>query len=178
MAIPFYYWTERRLQTTLNSQWPSTPPLVSEHRAVRDASDIYIRSRWFPHVSYYSDGTGSAPGWWGQAALRLVVSWDPEHLLDPSDINSSDPLTLGWMELHPTRWPLQDTPQHIIDWKPEQGSLSLVTARDGNGVVKPSVLGSLWYYDQYSYWGKSAETAPIIRAQMTSRVLWGSNFES
>lgn len=172
---PYYYWVEVRTDTTSNSQFPSAAPKVAECQAIRRDDDQYIRSEWSAQVSYHSDGTNTAYGWWAQAAVRLVVSWDPDHLLTPSDVGDQDPLTLGFYELFPERFTADGSDHYTVVWSPKPANLRLHTSRTGLGVgVKPSVLGSLWYYSQYGGWG-AFESGGIKRLRITGRVLWASS---
>ena len=178
LARPHYYWVEVRTDTTANSQFPSVAPKVAEVQATRRDDDEYVRSVWSAQVSYSSDGSNTQYGWWAQAAVRLVVSWDPQHLLSPSDVGDNDPLTLGFTELFPERFALDTDPHYAVVWSPKPSNLYLQTARLGLGEgVKPSVLGSLWYYSQYGGWG-AFETTGIKRLRITGRVLWASSAAS
>jgi hypothetical protein len=173
---PHYYWTETRTDTTSNSQFPSVAPYTAELRALRNADDEYVRSVWSAQVTYTSDGTNTTYGWWAQAAVRLVISWDPEHLLTPSDVGDNDPLTLGFMTLYPQRVQLDASPHYTVVWAPYARNLILQTPRLGLGeAVRPSVLASLWYYSQYGAWSSSFESTSIRRLQITGRVLWASS---
>jgi len=175
LARPYYYWAEVRTDTTSNSQFPSAAPKVSEVQALRRDDDEYVRSVWSAQVSYHSDGTATTYGAWAQAAVRLVVSWDPEHMLNPSDVGDNDPLTLGYTELFPERFTADGSAHYTVVWSPKPSNLYLQTARLGHGVgVLPSVLGSLWYYSQYGLWG-AYEAGGIKRLRITGRVLWASS---
>jgi len=176
LARPYYYWTEDRTFTSSNSQFPAVAPYVVTHTALRRDDDQYVRSIWSARVSYLSPGTHTTYGWFGSASVRLVVSWDPNDLVSPSDVGDDDPLTLGFQELQPRRWPLVTSPQYLIDWTSPVGDLTLETARNGLGVgVRPNVLGSIFYIDLDSMFSGAAESGSIRRLQMESRVLWASS---
>jgi hypothetical protein len=173
---PHYYWNEIRTDTTSNSQIPAIAPYVSESRALRNADDEYVRSVWSAQMSMTSDGTNTTYGWWAQATVRLVISWDPQHLLDPSDVGDNDPLTLGFMELFPQRVQLDASPHYTVVWTPHARNLILQTPRVGLGEgVNPSVLASMWYYSQYAGFSSSFESSSIRRLRITGRVLWASS---
>ena len=173
---PHYYWTEGRFDTTSNSQFPSVAPLQTRTPATRRDDDEYVRSVWSAQVSYTSDGTNSTFGWWTQAAVRLVVSWDPFNAASPSDVGDDDPLTLGYAELFPQRFQLDVSPHYSVVWAPVENNLKLRTARLGAGLgTLPGLIGSLWYYSQYGAWSGTFEASQIKRARITSRVLWASS---
>ena len=173
---PNYYWVETRLDTTSNSQFPSVAPIEHRVAATRNDDDEYVRSVWSAQVSYTSDGTNTTYGWWTQAAVRLVVSWDPDGFDTPSDVGDDDPLTLGYAELFPQRFVLDASPHYSVVWAPVENNLKLRTGRVGAGAgTLPGVIGSLWYYSQYGAWSSTFEASQIKRARITGRVLWASS---
>jgi hypothetical protein len=172
---PYYYWTENRTDTTSNSQMPAIAPYTAIVSATREDDDEYVRSIWTAQLSIVSDGTNTTYGWWAQAAVRLVISWDPEDQQTPSDVGDNDPLTLGFCDLFPARYALDTSPHYSVVWKPQENGIILETARAGDGVgVKPQLLGNLYYYSQYAGFSSSFESSQIRRIRMTGRVLWRS----
>ena len=177
LARPYYYWTEVREALTSNSQFQVVAPTQTETYATRRDDDLYVRSLWHARLSYSSPGTSPVLGWWGQAQVRLVVTWDPENLQAPSDIGDDDPNTLGFMGMNPrvTGWTSAFNP-YQVDWDMDGSQLELETQRLGHGVgVLPGVIASLYYYDQNAFFTGVAESASLRRLQVTGRVLWASS---
>lgn len=173
--IPYKYWREYRLATTSNSQFPTVAPKILSKQATRTDTDVYLRSVFSAQLAITSDGSNAVWGWWGQAQVRLVVSWDPSNAGTPSDIGDNDPFTLGYRQMNPRRFQLSTGDGYEVVWTTGDTPLVLTTARDGlGGGIKPAVIASLWYYDQNGFFGRSAESSIIERCQITGRVLWGS----
>lgn len=173
---PHYYWNELRFDSTSNSQFPSVAPITKRVPATRNDDDEYVRSVWSAQVSVTSDGTNTTYGWWAQAAVRLVIQWDPFNAMSPNDVGDDDPLTLGFYELFPDRVQLDASPHYTVTWTPRPGNLVLQTGRLGAGLgTLPGVTASLWYYSQYGAWSGSFESSHILRARITGRVLWASS---
>lgn len=173
---PYYYWSELRTQTSSNSQWPYPDPLVGVVKALRENDDTYVRSKWAARLSYASPGTGSVPSWWGFASVRLVVSEDPQALATPSDVSDNDPFTLAFTDLQPRWWPIRGSATtYLLDYVTEPTGVIHQTRRDFvDAGHKPQILASLFAYDQNGVWGLGMESAALIRAQITGRVLWES----
>jgi hypothetical protein len=176
LARPYYYWNEVRRALTSNTQFQAVTPTFGRVPALRRDDDLYVRSIWHARLSYVSDLSNPVVGWWGQAQVRLVVSWDPENLNTPSDIGDDDPLTLGFMGLNPrySVWP--DASAYQVDFDMDGSQLILDTSRLGDGVgVLPGLLYSMYYYDQNGFFSGVAEPSSIRRLQVTGRVLWASS---
>jgi hypothetical protein len=173
---PYYYWSEVRVATSSNSQWPYPDPLTGVSRALRENDDTYVRSKWAARLSYISPGTASVPGWWGFAQVRLVISEDPQAVDTPSDVGDNDPLTLAFTDLQPRWWPIRgSSTSYLLDWVTEPTGVIHQTRRDFvDAGHKPQILASIFAYDQNGMFGLSGETAPLLRAQITGRVLWES----
>ena len=176
LARPYYYWTEVREALTSNAQFQVVTPTLKSVQATRRDDDQYVRSVWHSRLSYVSDLSNPVVGWWGQAQVRLVITWDPQHLGSPSDIGANDPHTLGFIGLNPrySVWP--DASAYQVDWDSDGRQLELETARNGLGEgVRPAVIASMYYYDQNGFFSGAAEPSSIRRLQVTGRVLWASS---
>jgi hypothetical protein len=174
---PYNYWSEARTLTTSNTQWTVPAPFVTAVPALRRNDDTYVRSKWAARVSYRSDGTGTNFGWWGAVAMRLVISSDPQALAAPFDVGDNDPLTLAFTDMQPRFWRIPGpTDGYLVDWVTEPTGVIHQTRRDYvDAGHPPQVTAALYWFDPANFLSKLAETAPIIRTQITGRVLWESS---
>jgi hypothetical protein len=138
-------------------------------------TDVYVRSVWFPHFGYkFLTGSPPSEGWWMTTAVRCLVNWDPTGLGNSSDVNDNDPNTLGVISMHPRYYPLQTSPNYVVKWTPEQGSLILKTKRDSNGTDTAQVSITLFADDSVGAFGTTLYPGAGLFFGCEARVLWGT----
>jgi len=177
LAQPYYYWSEVRLATSSNSQWPIGDPLSTPATALRANDDSYVRSHWTAQLMYSSPGTATVYSWWATAQVRLVIANDPQAFNTPSDVGVNDPFTLGYAQMNP-RWypsPAGGT-NYVVVWDTGPTPFKLLTGRSYvDAGHRPQIVAAIFAYDFNGMFALTESGGKLIRAQITGRSLWASS---